>query len=148
MNEAEFRAAIVAEAKSWIGTPYHPNGKVKGAGVNCAQFAFCVGRNAGVLGAETPEPRWYTPQLAANSKEERLIAYIKAYGATEIPEGQVAPGDVVAYKSGLSHGHLAIVIDWPRIIHVLPGAGCQMGNVDEGRLAAFSRRYFTLWRKR
>jgi cell wall-associated NlpC family hydrolase len=145
MTESEFRGAIVAEAKSWIGTPYHDDGKLKGVGVNCAQFAYRVAKASGALPADAPEPRWYTPQLATHSKEERLIEYVKAYGGVEIPEAQVKPGDIVAYKTGLSHGHLAIVLDWPRIVHVMPGHGCQMGTVDEGVLGKFSRCYFTLW---
>jgi cell wall-associated NlpC family hydrolase len=145
LNEAQFRDAIVAEARTWIGTPYRVGGAVKGVGVNCAQLLFCVARNAGVLPANAPLPRWYTPQLATNSKEERLIAYVTAYGAVEVAEASVKPGDIVLYKTGKAHGHAAIVLDWPRIVHALPIVGCQMGDVDEGRLGAFSRRYFTLW---
>jgi len=145
MNEDQFRSAIAAEAKTWVNTPYHANGALKGVGVNCAQFLFCVAKNAGVLPAAAPQPRWYTPQLATNSKEERLVAYVTAYGATEISEAAVKTGDIVLYKSGQAHGHAAIVLDWPNIIHVLPIHGCQMGTVDEGKLGAFGRRYFTLW---
>jgi cell wall-associated NlpC family hydrolase len=146
MTETQFRSAIVEEAKSWIGTPYRASGALKGVGINCAQFLFCVAKNAGVLPADAPQPRWYTPQLATNSKEERLIAYVTAYGAIEIAEDDAQAGDIVLYKSGQAHGHAAIVLDWPQIIHVLPIHGCQMGIVDEGRLGAFSRRCFTLWK--
>jgi cell wall-associated NlpC family hydrolase len=146
MTETEFRAAIVAEAQEWIGTPYHANGALKGAGINCAQFLFCVAKNAQALSADAPQPRWFTPQLATHSKEERLIEYVTSYGCTEITEAEVKPGDIVLYKSGQAHGHAAIVLDWPQIIHVLPGHGCRMGNVDDGRMGAFSRRYFTLWK--
>ena len=34
MTEAETRAAIVAEAMSWIGTPYHSHARIKGVGVD------------------------------------------------------------------------------------------------------------------
>ncbi len=143
--ESEFRSAIAEEALSWKDTPYHANGAVKGAGVNCAQFLYCVAKDAGVLPDDAPQPRWFTSQLAMHSKEERLVAYIKQYGAVEIAEADVKAGDIVVYKNGQAHGHAAIVIDWPTIIHVLPIHGCQMGSIDEGRLAAYSRRYFTLW---
>jgi cell wall-associated NlpC family hydrolase len=146
MTESEFRTAIATEAKTWIGTPYHANGALKGVGVNCAQFLFCVAKAAQVLEPNAPLPRWYTPQLATHSKEERLIAYVTSYGAIEISEAQVKTGDVVLYKTGQAHGHAAIVLDWPQIIHVLPIHGCQMGTVDEGIFGAFSRRYFTLWK--
>lgn len=146
MTETEFRTAIATEAESWIDTPYHANGALKGVGVNCAQFLFCVAKAAGVLAADAPLPRWYTPQLATNSKEERLVNYVMSYGATEVTEAQVKTGDIVLYKSGQAHGHAAIVLDWPCIIHVLPIHGCQKGAVDEGKLGAYTRRYFTLWK--
>lgn len=161
MTETEFRTAIATEAESWIDTPYHANGALKGVGVNCAQFLFCVAKAAGVLAADAPLPRWYTPQLATNSKEERLVNYVMSYGATEVTEAQVKTGDIVLYKSGQAHGHAAIVLDWQRvpgspatgpcrwggeIIHVLPIHGCQKGTVDEGKLGAYTRRYFTLWK--
>jgi cell wall-associated NlpC family hydrolase len=146
MTETEFRTAIATEAESWIDTPYHANGALKGVGVNCAQFLFCVAKAAGVLAGDAPLPRWYTPQLATNSKEERLVNYVMSYGATEVTEAQVKTGDIVLYKSGQAHGHAAIVLDWPEIIHVLPIHGCQKGTVDEGKLGAYTRRYFTLWK--
>jgi cell wall-associated NlpC family hydrolase len=147
MTEQEFRSALAAEARTWIGTPYHANGTLKAVGVNCAEFVYWAGRNSGALPADAPLPRWYTPQLATNSKEERLIGYLKSYGGVEISEAQVAAGDVVAYKTGKSHGHVAIVLDYPVIIHVLPVHGCQMGLVNEGKLGAYSRRYFTFWKE-
>lgn len=145
MNEAQFRQAIADEAVTWIGTPYRSAGRVKGAGVNCAQFLFVVARNAGVLDVSAPEPKWYTPQLATHSREERLIAYVLAYGAREISEEEIQTGDIVLYKSGLSHGHAALVLDWPTIIHVLPAFGCQKTNSKDGGLARYSQRFFSLW---
>jgi len=145
MTETEFRTAIATEARTWINTPYHANGALKGVGSNCAQFLFCVAKNAQVLPADAPPPRWYTPQLATNLREERLIGYVTSYGATEVTEAEVKTGDIVLYKSGKAHGHAAIVLDWPEIIHVLPIHGCQMGVVDEGKLGSYTRRYFTLY---
>lgn len=144
-NETEFRKAIVDEAMEWINTPYKQCARIKGVGVNCAQFLFGVAQAAGAIPEDAPEPRWYTPQLATHSKEERLIEYVKSYGATEVDKPQ--PGDIVLFKTGRSHGHAAIVVDWPgKIIHALPPSGVQMGHAYEGRLGSFSRRYFTMWR--
>ena len=146
MTEAQFRQAIADEAVTWIGTPYRSAGRVKGAGVNCAQFLFSVAMNSGVLASDAPEPKWYTPQLATHSREERLIYYILAYGAREISAEEIRTGDIVLYKSGLSHGHAALVLDWPTIIHVLPAFGCQKTDLNDGGLARYSKRFFTLWR--
>ena len=146
MTEPEFRNAITTEALTWISTPYRCVGRIKGVGVNCAQLLFGVALGSGIIPADSPEPRWYTPQLATHSKEERLVEYVKAYGAVEITEAEIRPGDILLYCSGQSHGHAAIVIEWPgKIIHCLPPHGVQLGHADEGRLHTFTRRYFTLW---
>ncbi len=145
MTEDQFRTAIAAEAKLWEGTPYHASGALKGVGVNCAQFLYCVALNAGVLPPEAQPPRAFTAQLAAMKKEDRLAAYIAAYGGREIAEAEVKTGDIVFYQVAGEHGHTAIVLDWPNVVHSMPLRGCQMGLVNEGKMGAKARRYFTLW---
>lgn len=36
------RQAVVAEAKTWIGTGFHHEARIKGAGVDCAQLLIAV----------------------------------------------------------------------------------------------------------
>ena len=36
--ESHQRAAVVAETCSWLGTPYHDRGRIKGSGVDCAML--------------------------------------------------------------------------------------------------------------
>lgn len=38
MIEQEERARFVATALSYVGTPYHHHGRLKGIGVDCATF--------------------------------------------------------------------------------------------------------------
>ncbi len=145
MTSQESRQALVQEALTWLGTPYHASGQVKGAGTNCAQFIYGAAKNAGVFPSGTPEPRWYTPQLATHTRDERLIGYLHSYGAREIAEDAVQPGDVVVYRSGQAHGHIALIVSWPTIIHALAPAGCQLGNVADGQLGRMARKYFSFW---
>lgn len=140
------REAIVAEARRWIGTPYKNVGCIRGIGANCAMLLYGVASGAGVLAPDAPPPRWYTPQLHQHTKEERLVEYVKAYGAREIAEAEVGPGDIVLYRNGLSYGHAAIVVSWPdTIVHTTQRTGCVYAHgKHEGRLAQMDRRYFTL----
>lgn len=145
MTEDQFRAAIVTEARSWIGTPYRGVGCIKGAGVNCAMLLWGVAKGAGVIPTDTKAPQWYTPQLATHSKQERLIGYLVSYGAASVDSPKT--GDLVVYQSGQSHGHAGIVISWPNeIVHALPPQGVQMGRGDEGRLHAMKPAFYTLWK--
>lgn len=144
--EAEGRAALLDQAKRWAGkTPYRNVGAIAGAGANCAMLMYGIYRDAGVLAPESPEPRWYSPQFHVHNPEERLIANILSCGGSEIKEAEVKPGDVVAYLSGKGHGHLAMVIEWPRkVLQSTQMAGCQYAHGTGGRLGA-RRKFYSIW---
>ena len=42
MTEAEQRAAVAAEARKWILTPYHHGADIRGAGVDCGMLIVRV----------------------------------------------------------------------------------------------------------
>jgi cell wall-associated NlpC family hydrolase len=148
MTEAEGRAALLKTAELWLHTPYcMSDACIRGVGANCATLMYGIARDAGVLPSDMPEPRWYSPQLHAHSREERLIKSVLGCGCVEISESQVKPGDVIAYLTGLSHGHLAMVIEYPRkVIQTHKATGCEYGHALEGRLAGCKRLYFSLWK--
>lgn len=111
------RAAIVAEARSWIGTPYHSDAAIKGVGVDCARFVAEVYVAAGIV------PRFavpdYPPDWFLHSDDERLKRFVESLGvSTPVAESDVGPGDLALYRIGRSYAHCAIVVDWPReIVH-------------------------------
>jgi len=147
MNEADGRAALLKSAESWLHTPYAESGALRGAGANCATLMWGIARDAGVIPPDTPMPRWYSPQFHAHNREERLIKSVLGCGCVEITESQVKPGDVIAYLTGQSHGHLAMVIEYPRkIIQTHKATGAQYGHANEGRLAGCKKKFFSLWK--
>ena len=54
------REAVVTEAASWIGTPFHHAARVKGAGVDCLMLLAEVYERAGVT-TEHINPPFYVP---------------------------------------------------------------------------------------
>ena len=148
MTEVEIRKAITDEALTWVGTPYKDTGRIKGVAVNCAQLLYGVARNAGVIPEDSPEPRWFSSQLCYHAKDERIVQYILSYGAHEITESEVKPGDMVVFKIGRAHGHAGIIIDFPeKMVHSFPPHGCYVSHcTKEGLLAGKQRRYFTVIR--
>ncbi|BAE50584.1 C40 family peptidase [Paramagnetospirillum magneticum] len=128
MDHETDRMRVVVEAEGWFGTPYHHNQRLKGAGVDCAQFPAAVYFNAGLI-SEVPKFE-YSPQWHINQKEERYLAVVRLY-ADDI-EGPPLPGDFVIYKVGHCHAHGAIVVAWPRVIHAVRGRGVVYGHgLDE-----------------
>ena len=124
MDHVEKRKAVVAEAESWHRTPYHDCQRLKGAGVDCAQYPAAVYHGVGLI-AEVPLFH-YSPQWHINQREELYLQVVRSY-ATEI-SGPPLPGDFVIYKVGHCHAHGAIVIAWPRIIHAVKGRGVVFGD--------------------
>lgn len=44
--------AIIDEARSWVDTPYHHQGRLKGVGVDCVGLVIGVGRALGICSFE------------------------------------------------------------------------------------------------
>jgi cell wall-associated NlpC family hydrolase len=107
------RAAIVAEAVSWIGTPFHHEARVKGAGVDCAMLLAEVYERAGIVGRiEIPH---YPPDWHLHRDAERFLMRLLEH-AREIA-GPPQPGDVALFRYGRCFSHGAIVVAWPRVVH-------------------------------
>lgn len=85
--------AALAEARSWIGTPYVHQASAKGAGTDCLGLLRGVWR--ALYGAE-PEPvPAYTQDWSEASGEERLWA---AAQRCLLPARDPRPGDVLLFR--------------------------------------------------
>ena len=111
---------VLAVARTWIGTPYHPGGRVKGAGCDCLTLLAEVYSEAGVL------PRihipYYPQDWHLHRGAERYLEGLLRY-SHEI-ETPPQPGDIALWKFGRCFSHGAIVSEWPRIIHACSGRAC------------------------
>jgi NlpC/P60 family putative phage cell wall peptidase len=87
------QAAVVAEARAWIGTPYVHQASCRGAGTDCLGLLRGVWRV--VVGAE-PEPiPAYTPDWGeAGGREVLLSAALRVMQPAHVP----APGDVLLFR--------------------------------------------------
>lgn len=127
-READLRAAIVAEALSWEGTPYLPFARVKGVGTDCAQYPAAVFAACGIIPELHPK---YSQQWMHHRDEELYLAEIRQW-AREIPVNESKPGDLIVWKFGRTFSHSAIVIELPLVIHaVIKGGAVIRCNIDE-----------------
>lgn len=143
MTEAAERAAVVAEAMTWAGTPYHHHARIKGAGVDCANLPAAVYEAAGLIPHVQPE---YAAQWYQHRDEELFLAFVTPY-ADEIDRATAGPGDFVIWRYGRTYSHGAVIIAPPTIIHATMTGGCaHLGDMDRDEdLATRPRRFFTLW---
>lgn len=110
----ELRQRVVAEALTWLRTPWHHEARVKGAGVDCGQFLIGVFSRVGLVREFQPEH--YPADWHLHKDERRFLAYLLEYAA---PVGAPLPGDVAMFQYGRHEAHGSIVIDaaGPVIIH-------------------------------
>lgn len=154
MTEAEQRAAVIAEAKSWLGTHYHHAGRLKirrnpegnvvdSGGVDCGQLVWCVFYNCG-LTPYLPNDH-YPPDFMLHRDEERYLG-IALSRTREVADPK--PGDIVVYRVGRSFAHGGIVVDpgWPNIIHAYkPARSVIEDRGDSGMLAKRPIKFLTVW---
>jgi hypothetical protein len=124
------RTQFVAEAESWIPTPYLKQsvGQVKHAGANCATFVYAVLVSTGMIQAE--EVGVFSPDWACHTSEEiymkRLLRHApKVAEAISRPGFHGLPGNIVLVKTPTArlYNHGGIVVHWPTVIHCAPDSG-------------------------
>jgi cell wall-associated NlpC family hydrolase len=125
MSNAQ-RAAVVAEARSWIGTPYHHAADIKNHGVDCAMLLVRVYADTALI--ENFDPRPYTRDWFLHRSEERYLGFLFDR-AHEVREPGL--GDTVVFKIGRCFAHAGIVsrVDPLTIIHAFAPLRCVVEDV-------------------
>lgn len=124
------RESIVAEAQSFIGTPYRVGGLVKGGGVDCASFLYLVAKNCGLLTEEFES--YYPVDWWMHTSVERYLLRAMRHGRKMLetvgfPTFNAQPGDVVLARvmGSRVYNHGGIVTLWPKIIHAVYPEVCE-----------------------
>lgn len=139
-QEQALRQAIVQEALTWQGTPYHHQARIKGVGVDCVMLLCEVYQAVGLL--DPMDPRPYSSQWHLHHHEERYLNGILRYAKMVT---QPKMGDVALFKFGRCFSHGAIIIGHRRLIHAYVGDGCFIHDMDEAPLQDRAAHYFSWW---
>lgn len=134
------RQKALQEAQTWLGTPYHHHGRVKGAGVDCGQLLIGV---FGAVGVIEPRPIDYACDWHLHHSEEQFIEFIKSFGGFRI-ETPPQPGDIGIYRFGRCFSHGSIVLNDQEVIHSYIGLGVVVNNVADYPLADRLVQYWSL----
>jgi NlpC/P60 family putative phage cell wall peptidase len=124
------RSRVVDVARSWLGTPYHENAEVKGAGCDCATYIAAVYKEAGML-TDFVMPS-YRPTFHLHSDDPVYVRNIVTWCA-EIERKDLLPGDIVVFRFGRQFAHGAIVTRWPSVIHSYIGRGVIEDDVEQAK---------------
>ncbi|MEM9426697.1 MAG: NlpC/P60 family protein [Pseudomonadota bacterium] len=134
------RAAIVEEARSWLGTPYRHQAATKGAGCDC--LGLLRGVWCAVYGDDPKVPA-YSPDWDEVAQRDVLLEAARRY-LVETPVGERRPGDVILFRMrrGAVAKHLGICSGPDQFLHAYDGHG-----VVESRLSAlWSRKVVAVFR--
>jgi NlpC/P60 family putative phage cell wall peptidase len=118
-----------AEARTWIGTPYHHQASVRRVGCDCLGLVRGVYR--GVVGPEPAVAPNYSPGWDEVAKQEVMLAAFRTY-LVDVPDygclpehWTFLPGDVLLFRMrpGAVAKHCGIVTESGRFVHSHTGRG-------------------------
>lgn len=118
------RAAALAVACAWLGTPYRHQASMEGEGADCLGLVRGVWR--ALYGTEPEVAPAYSADWAEVGGEETLLAAARRR-LIEIPKAQAMPGDVLLFRmsDGAPAKHCGILSELggtePRMIHAYWG---------------------------
>jgi cell wall-associated NlpC family hydrolase len=125
-------AAAVNEARSWVGVPFHHQGRDR-SGVDCVGLPIVVLAALGCLPADFDAPADYPPFPHQNNLEPYLLRY-----CTPLPEKPI-PGALIALARHRTLAHVAIYTETDTLIHAYG---------REPHLAVIEHGYRGIWRTR
>lgn len=129
------RADVVAEARSWIGTPFQHQQSMKGVACDCIGLVMGVARMLGVISSDFASSADFAPYAGyARVPSGGTLARGCAKFMQPIPFALAEPGDVMLFRFNGEPTHCAIVADHPMgglsIVH----AYAPLRHVIEARL--------------
>ena len=155
MNEAQQRAAAVVEASTWIRTPYHTMGRVKGAGCDCYTLLLEVFGKLGLF-VDKDEEVFYPRDWFLHARNDHYKVRILRH-AREIVERfcsateMTAPGNIVLVNVTKSKGsidvHGGIISAWPKVIHSYPPCVMEADARYHPAFAGGKLEFFSPWPK-
>lgn len=114
------REHIIAEALTWVGTPYHDNACMKGVGADCARLLEGVAKGVGLIPQDWQSPL-YHPNAYLHKPDNVLLMTILSLGGVQIPAWDALPGDILLFQmpGTLAYGHAGILIADRRFVHAI-----------------------------
>lgn len=132
------RASVIAEAQSWLGTPFHHAARVKGVGVDCAQLLLACYVDLKIVAPV--EPEYYAPDWFRHQDGETFREWV---AKRCVPTATPTPGDIGLFRYGRSASHGAVCISDSQLIHAFRGRGVVLDSFAPG--TPLAARFDSAW---
>lgn len=111
---------VVAEALSWVGTPYRHQASRKGVGCDCLGLARGVWRT--LYGDEPEAPGPYSMDWAETGSGDRLLEAARRHFIA-CPDDALEPGCLVLFRwrPHLPAKHVAVLVSRDAFVHAYEG---------------------------
>lgn len=130
---------LVAEARTWIGTPYHHGGRLRGSGCDCVSFTVSLLESMGMAGIVLPEVYKIRPDGTLLSHLERNRDLYR-----EVSVDDIRAGDVVLIRLYKQPQHFGLYTGDGTVIH----ADMRHGVVESAFDAGWRSRLVKIMRAR
>lgn len=128
MNEIE------AEARTWLGTPFHHQGRLKGVGVDCAGVVIGVADSLGLI----PD---FTDFTDYARDPDGTMSLILDLHMDRIPRVHMRAGDVLHVAWSRLPQHVGILTGKGTLIHAYGKAGCVESTLSGSLLRGIRQVY-------
>ena len=119
------RMALIGECASWLGTPFHPHGRTKGAGVDCVGLAAQIYIALGLI--HEFKPPTYTvggADLMSKSAIEEFLTCLPelrpVFGTETRLQTigcEIIPGDLLVFQMGRVTHHVGLAMSETEFLH-------------------------------
>ena len=101
MEHNDLRQAIVAEARTWIRTPFMHMGRVKHVGVDCVGLVLCTAAAVGIVAEDVKKyPRFPINGIFGEHVDKQTLP---------VDIIDLLPGDLMKFQWTYEPQHLAII---------------------------------------
>lgn len=139
ISTADDAARLRAEAESWLGTPYVPEGAVKGTGCSCSALPYAILKGLGHGAPTIPRRQTLKKDELLPAMVAWLVAHPEYYVRVEPTE--ISPGDVLVIKAGI--GHMLLCYEANGLIHSWQGRGVHRIDLQD---SSITDRIVGVWR--
>ena len=108
----DIRGLIVAEAKSWLQTPFAHQGRMKGVGVDCLGLIAQIAINCGCVSADSWDTTWAEHAGYATTPANGILPAVCHRYMRPIDKAKAQAGDVVLIRYMREPQHLAILVPY------------------------------------
>lgn len=141
-KERAERDRLVSEVLTWLGTPYHHAGRIKGGGTDCGMLILQAFINVDLI--RDTEVEYYPMDWHLHRSTERYLDWVRRYCHQVVREIPL-PGDIIVYRYGRCISHGALVVAWPRLIHAYLGLGVVLADGNDADMKKRQSGIYSYW---